>query len=173
MIKNILSYACGLTLLFAATAQASIEVRFSEGAPKDRFIISNNGKCDLKKITVNFDLSTSQGKLIFDITAAGAGVEVFQPFETTEGSLTLTPNTAVKDGDSTLSVQIKSLKPSARASFTIDVDDTLTVSERGMIIVSGSEIKGGTVNVTVGDMKPIKAIFGSNSRATITPENCN
>ena len=171
MIKNILSYSCGLAVLLAATAQANVDVHFSEGAPKDRFIISNSGECELKDLTVSFDLSTSQGKLIFDITGAGAGVEVFQPFETTEGSLSLAANSSVKDGDSKLSVQIKSLKPSKRASFTIDVDDTLTVSERGMIIVSGAEIKGGTVNIKIGNLKPATTVFGSDSKATV-PATC-
>lgn len=172
MTKKILSYSCGLALLFAATAQANIEVRFSEGAPKDRFTISNQSKCSIKNMTVDLDLSKSRGKLIFDITAAGAGVEVFQPFEVTEGKLTLASGKTVKDGDSGMSLLIESLKPGARVSFTIDVDDTLPSGALGMIRVADSEIQGGTVSIKTATMKPTTAAFGSNSRAFIALTKC-
>ena len=173
MTKNILAYACGLSLLLAVTAQANVEVRFSEGAPKDRFTISNQGECSLKNLTVDLDLSKSQGKLIFDITAAGAGVEVFQPFEVTEGKLKLASSEGVRDGDSGMSLLIEALEPGARVSFTIDVDDTLPVSSLGMIRVAGSEIKGGLVSLKMGNMKPATATFGTNSKAVIPVANCS
>ncbi|PWQ98162.1 aggregation factor core [Leucothrix pacifica] len=167
MIRTILSSVMSLSVFCAVSAaQANVDVYFSEGAPKDRFIITNQGECDLNALTVTFDLSTSQGKLIFDITGSGAGVEVFQPFEVTEGSLRLAPGTSVKDGDSSLSVAIKSLKTNEQASFTIDVDDTLTVSDRGMIIVSGSEVSGGEVELAIDGTAPVTTTFADNSRAT-------
>jgi len=172
MTTKILSYACALALFFSATAQADIEVRFSEGAPKDRFTISNQGKCSIKNMTVDLDLSKSRGKLIFDITAEGAGVEVFQPFEVTEGKLTLASGKAVKDGDSGLSLLIASLEPSERVSFTIDVDDTLPVSALGMIRVAGSEIQGGIVSVRTAAMKPATAAFNTNSTAVVKLAKC-
>ena len=173
MTKKILSYACGLSLFFAATAQADLEVRFSEGAPKDRFTISNQGECSLKNVTLDLDLSKSQGKLIFDITAAGAGVEVFQPFEVTEGKLKLASSDGVKDGDSGMSLLIEALQPGERVSFTIDVDDTLPVSSLGMIRVAGSEIKGGLVSLKIGNSKPATATFGTNSKAIIPVSSCS
>jgi len=173
MTKNILAFFCGLALLLTITAQANVEVRFSEGAPKDRFTISNKGKCPLKNLTVDLDLSKSQGKLIFDITGAGAGVEVFQPFEVTEGQLKLASGTSVKDGDSTLSLLITSLNPGQRASFTIDVDDTIPAGALGMIRVAGSEIKGGTVSVKLGDMKPASSAFNGNSIAVVPLAACS
>lgn len=173
MTKNILTISCGLALLLTSVAQANIEVRFSEGAPKDRFTISNQGKCSLKNLTVDLDLSKSQGKLIFDVTGAGAGVEVFQPFEVTEGKLKLASGTRVKDGDSGMSLSIESLKPSQRVSFTIDVDDTLPNGALGMIRVAGSEIKGGTVSVKAGNLKPANSTFGDNSIAVVPTTNCS
>lgn len=172
MIKNTLVLCYGLVFLLSSAAQANVEVRFSEGAPKDRFTISNKSKCSLKNVTVDLDLSKSQGKLIFDITSAGAGVEVFQPFEVTEGKLRLASGTTVKDGDSGMSLQIESLNPGQRVSFTIDVDDTIPSGALGMIRVAGSEIKGGTVNVKMGKMKPASSAFGSNSIALVPLANC-
>jgi len=173
MTKSTLSLSCGLALLLSATAQADVEVKFSEGAPKDRFTISNQGKCSLKNLMVDLDLSKSQGKLIFDITGAGAGVEVFQPFEVTEGDIKLASADGVKDGDSGMSLIIGSLNPGQRASFTIDIDDTIPSGARGMIIVAGSEIQGGTVSVKMGDMKPATAVFNNQSKATVPVSTCS
>ena len=172
MTKNRFFLSCGLAFLLTSAAQANIEVRFSEGAPKDRFTISNQSKCSLKNIAVDLDLSKSQGKLIFDITGAGAGVEVFQPFEVTEGALKLAAGNTVKDGDSTMSLEIESLKPGSSVSFTIDVDDTLPISALGMIRVAGSEIQGGLVSAKVGKLKATTATFSANSKAVIPLAKC-
>lgn len=173
MTKTILSYSCGLALFFTAAAQANIEVRFSEGAPKDRFTFTNQSNCVLKNVTADLDLSKSQGKLIFDITGAGAGVEVFQPFEVTEGKLKLASGESVKDGDSGMSLLIESMNPGERVSFTIDVDDTVPAGALGMIRVAGSEIKGGTVSIKMGDMKATTAAFTANSKAIIPLAKCS
>ena len=173
MILKTLTISSSLALLLISAAQANVEVRFSEGAPKDRFTISNQGKCALKNLTVDLDLSQSQGKLIFDVTGAGAGVEVFQPFEVTEGQLKLASGTSVKDGDSGMSLAIKSLNPGQRVSFTIDVDDTIPAGALGMIRVAGSEIKGGMVTLKQGDKKSGSAAFSSDSLAVIPLSKCS
>ena len=172
MTRTFLSYSCGLALLLSATAQADIEIRFSEGAPKDRFIITNQGECKISNLTLDLDLSKSQGKLIFDITAAGSGVDVFQPFEITEGKMKLASGATVKDGDSSLSLQIESINPGERVSFTIDVDDTLPVSSLGMIRVAGSEIQGGEVTIQSVEIPKTSAVFGNNSRAMVVMPKC-
>ena len=46
----------------------------------------------------------------------------------------LASGAAVKDGGSSLSLQIESINPGERVSFTIDVDDTLPVSSLGIIV---------------------------------------
>ncbi|NEQ55361.1 MAG: hypothetical protein F6K11_35460, partial [Leptolyngbya sp. SIO3F4] len=115
-------------------ANAVVNVEFIESAPKDRFVITNMGSCTLTGLTLELDLSQSAGKLIFDTTATGAGVEVFQPFEVEAGDIV--PLGGVNDGDSKLALQIVSLAPGNRASFTIDVDDTLPRSELGQIRVA-------------------------------------
>ena len=70
--KSILTATVGL---FAATSlQAGVQIRFIEGAPKDRFVLTNVGACEVETSTVKIDLSQSAGRLIFDVTDKGAGV---------------------------------------------------------------------------------------------------
>ena len=52
MMKFILA---ALTLT-AGAAQADLAVRFDEGAPKDRFSLTNTGDCALPAFSVLFDI---------------------------------------------------------------------------------------------------------------------
>jgi hypothetical protein len=133
--------------LAALPAAADIAVRFIEGAPKDRFVITNPGRCALENAELVVDLGGSAAGLVFDVTASGAGVEVFQPFELESGAEALIGRPRVADGDTRLSVSIRRLEPGGRIAFTIDVDDTR--SPRG-ITVSDSEIEGAVVRLTAG-----------------------
>lgn len=160
-----------LILMSASFVHANVAVKFIEGAPKDRFVVTNTGQCLLQGLRVDIDLTNSTGGLIFDTTATGAGVEVFQPFEVTSGDITLNGDARVNDGDKELSIIISSIQPMASVSFTIDVDDTMRNSERGMIIVSGSEMEGGMVTVTQGSLAN-SGIFGRNSNAKVNMAFC-
>ncbi|MEM8859357.1 MAG: hypothetical protein AAGD96_13605 [Chloroflexota bacterium] len=151
-----------------ATQDTTIQINFIESAPKDRFVIQNSGTCTLDEASVTIDLIDSNGKLIFDTTGAGAGVEVFQPFEIAEGQLELISSEEVIDGDTALTVRIQSLQPGSQVGFTIDVDDTLTDSELGMIRVTGSEISGGLVMVSTAGQISASATFGDDSAASVS-----
>ena len=120
-----------LTLCTIQSANANLQVNFIESAPKDSFVIKNIGNCNLANLTLEIDLNNSRGQLIFDTTATGAGVEVFQPFEVKTGQLTLISASSVDDGDKSLSVTVEELLPNASVSFTIDVDDTMPKSHLG------------------------------------------
>ncbi|TEW52225.1 aggregation factor core [Psychromonas algicola] len=162
---NIRLSILSFTYLFVSQfAHANIEVTFFESAPKDKFVLTNTGQCMLKDLTVNIDLSNSVGKLIFDTTATGAGVEVFQPFQITRGNLKLT-STDVKDGDSLLSLSITTLNAKDHVSFTIDVDDTLVRSELGNIRVSGSEITNANIQITTENKQISAASFNNKGEA--------
>lgn len=158
---------------FSQYSQANIEVSFTESAPKDRFSIKNAGTCDLKQLIVNIDLTQSDGLLIFDTTAVGAGVEVFQPFEIRTGNLALHSTKAVQDGDTELTVKIDNIRPNETVSFTIDVDDTLPKSELGMIRVTGPEMNNGRVQVGVGAGAMTTATFGPNNKAVALLSTCS
>jgi len=172
MIRTLLALVCASTFLLTQTATADIEVRFIESAPKDRFVIANRGECDLLNLAVEIDLAPSAGRLIFDTTATGAGVDVYQPFEIATGDIELISSPDVADGDAQLTLSIRRLSPAGSASFTIDVDDTLPVSELGMIRVAGSEISNGLVRARVGQQEQVVAAFGSNGRATAMLPPC-
>lgn len=88
-----------LTMLVSLTspALADVQVRFDEGAPKDRFTVTNIGGCALGPTAVTIDLEGSPYGLIFDVTDRGAGVEVFQPFEVSTGDKILKTRPQVRD----------------------------------------------------------------------------
>ncbi|WP_164661226.1 aggregation factor core [Tropicibacter sp. Alg240-R139] len=152
----------------ASAAQAELSVTFIESAPKDRFVISNSGSCDIVSGTLRLELSSSKGALIFDVTGSGAGVEVYQPFELIEGRSALSKIPSVMDGQTALDLDIDHLKSGASIAFTIDVDDTLGARE---ITVTGSEISGATLHLTQGN-RTNSAAFSSAATATLPSRSC-
>ena len=150
-----------------AQDETTVSVRFVESAPKDRFVFENRGSCLIGEATVEIDLAETAGKLIFDTTETGAGVEVFQPFEILEGDISLVSGSRVEDGDRMLTVQIFGLEEGGRAGFTIDVDDTLTDSDLGMIRVTESEMSGGRISMIHGEFGSATAVFDDVSQAVL------
>lgn len=157
-----------IALLLASPAAADITAKFSEGAPKDRFTLTNTGECVLPAMTVKLDLGTSPAGLIFDVTASGAGVEVFQPFELVSGAENLTELPAVVDGDSAIVLPLSGLGPNQSVSFTIDVDDTGGGRE---ITVNGSEIAGATVIASFG-ANSVSGVFSDRATAIVHTAAC-
>lgn len=172
MLNVRLPIVASVWLLAGQLAHANVEVTFVESAPKDRFVLHNTSQCALNDLTVHLDLSNSVGRLIFDTTATGAGVEVFQPFEVKKGNLKLISASEVKDGDSTLSLSIQSIAANDSVSFTIDVDDTLTQSELGNIRVSGSEITNALIEITTKEQQTSVAMFDNKGKAMVPFPSC-
>ena len=161
-----------LALVSIVFAQTTLEVRFIESAPKDSFVISNLGECNLNEFVLTIDLTDSTGKLIFDTTETGAGVEVFQPFEVVKGNIELASSDFVNDGDTVLNLKITELNADSSSSFTIDLDDTLVNSTLGMIRVTGSEIANATITVNTQNEESFSAIFNDKSTATLPLTEC-
>ncbi|WP_342075221.1 aggregation factor core [Yoonia sp. SS1-5] len=156
-------------ILGASSAQADIELRFIEGAPKDRFdLIATGPACNDAPLEVTIDLSGAQGGLIFDVTAAGQGVEVYQPFELVAGADLLQSATSLRDGDQVLTLSLRALPAGQVLSFTTDLDDTGGGRE---ITVDGAEIAGASVIVTNGAATQT-AEFGPDARAIIDQSDC-
>ncbi|MEM9851395.1 MAG: aggregation factor core [Pseudomonadota bacterium] len=160
-----LTLATTLGLAIAAPASADIRATFLEGAPKDRFTVENTSACAIRDVALTIDLRPSQGGLIFDTTAQGQGVEVFQPFELTAGADTLRRPPEVADGDQALTLEIGLLPPGRAISFTIDVDDTRGGRE---ITVNGDEITGAHLVAAIGGAW-VKAPFKGPSAALPHP----
>nr|WP_050606176.1 hypothetical protein [Ruegeria sp. 6PALISEP08] len=164
--KSILAAILGS--LAATSLQAGVQIRFIEGAPKDRFVLTNVGACEVEASTLKIDLSQSAGRLIFDVTEKGAGVEVFQPLEFVEGADALRQIPAVVDGQDSIELEIASFGAGDKLAFTIDVDDTIGQRE---ITVTGSEIEGATVSYTDAD-KTSTATFSSEALVNVTTKDC-
>lgn len=157
----------------ASAEQTSIGVVFTEGAPKDSFNLRNRGNCIAEPAEIRIDLESSRGRLIFDTTGSGAGVEVFQPFEIINGRELVSSVHPVRDGDNQVIVHFTSLPPKSTFAFTIDVDDRLTGSELGQIRITGSEIEGATVTVRQRDGAGASSSrFSTNASAIIDGVLC-
>lgn len=154
--------------VMASTAFADIRVEFDEGAPKDRFTISNLSSCALQQGQVLIDLSKSKAGLIFDTTGNGAGVEVFQPLEFTRGQKFLTNKPSVKDGDNRVLLAFRNFDAGSSISFTIDVDDTIGQRE---ITVSGAEIEGAAFTYKSGSVAG-EAFFNASAVAQLSVKGC-
>jgi len=156
-----------ITFLLAMTASSSVaesvSVSFSDGAPKDRFELSNLS-CDLENVILSIDLTQTPAGLIFDVTGTGAGVEVFQPVEVTAGTLSVAP---VTDGAQMLVMSIPSFPRGAKYTLTADLDDTVSGRQ---ITVSGSEMLGATVSLTMAEVQAI-APFADNGEAIVDLAN--
>ena len=167
-MKTKISIALAL-MVTATAASADFSARFIEGAPKDTFRLqAGSVACIDGPVSVQFDLTGSAGKLIFDVTEAGAGVEVFQPFELVAGGDRVVGASDVVDGDMTLRVDLSSLPAGAELTFTIDVDDTIGARE---ITVGRSEIVGATVTLSAGGVD-ITGVFDETATAVVDWPNC-
>ncbi|WP_226689739.1 aggregation factor core [Ruegeria arenilitoris] len=157
-----------LVLLASTSLQAGVQIRFIEGAPKDRFVLTNVGTCEVEASTLKIDLSQSAGRLIFDVTESGAGVEVFQPLEFVEGADALRQLPLVVDGQNTIELEIATLAVGDNLAFTIDVDDTTGQRE---ITVTGSEIEGATVSYADA-VETKTATFSSDAVVNVATKDC-
>lgn len=155
-----------IPLLFAGPALADLEVQFIEGAPVDRFSFALTGGCTIDQATLTIDLTETAGQLIFDTTAQGAGVEVFQPFVLVEGASQVATLPTVLDGDKILSLELSRLE--APLAFTTDLDDTIGARE---ITVSGGEIEGARVDLRMNGTT-YSAAFSEGAGARIALPDC-
>ena len=171
LIATMTVWVFGATFAMADTT--TMTVTFRESAPKDSFEVRNTGNCQAIPITLHIDLGKSRGRLIFDVTGKGAGVEVFQPFEIMRGRQLAAATPLVRDGDDQLSLRLQRLQPADVFAFTIDVDDTLKDSALGQIRVAGFEIEGATATVaTDGKRNTVQAIFSSDATAVLQRVPC-
>ncbi|MEP4196786.1 MAG: aggregation factor core [Aliishimia sp.] len=169
MKSSILRFSTVAGLLMSSPVYADVKVQFIEGAPKDRFVITNVGDCDWGARQLEIDFSASNGGLFFDVTGSGAGVEVFQPFEVTAGAERLVKEPTISDGDQSVTLDMSGLGLGETIAFTTDVDDTNGTRE---ITVANGEISGTTVSIFVGG-KTHSANMDADAEVLITTSNCD
>lgn len=139
--------AAAAALAFATPALAEIRVSFEDSAPTDIFTISHKGACALGPFTLELDLGGSAGRLYFDTTASGAGVQVYQPFRLVAGAQRVVAISPVGDGDERVQLSFSRFEPGEEVAFTIDVDDRMTAGPLGQTQVAGSEIAGAQIAI--------------------------
>jgi hypothetical protein len=172
----ILAAFCAITGPAAhAACTVSVDISFREGAPRDRFTIANTSS-SASIASVELDLDGSAGRLVFDTVEGGTGVEVFQPYRSESGDAGLIGAPVVADGATALALQFEQFGPGQSYTFSIDVDDRLTRSDMGQIMVSGREIEGAMVTVGLRDATGAivrrRAAFDDDSAARIA-ETCS
>ncbi|MEO1110585.1 MAG: aggregation factor core [Pseudomonadota bacterium] len=163
---TVLAIIGGLSL--SSPSYADLKLQFFEGAPKDRFVVANIGSCDIEAAYVEIDFAASNAGLIFDVTGSGAGVEVFQPFEVTQGGQLLADQPSISDGDQRITLNLTSLPIKQSIAFTIDVDDTAGTRE---ITVADGEMSGTTVSLHVAD-KTYTAVIETGAQVTLEFPDC-
>jgi hypothetical protein len=170
MIGNTMKALALLTAaaMLSTPALAQVTVSFIEGAPKDRFVIENAGRCELAATILTIDLSTAASGLVFDVTDSGPGVEVSQPFELISGQDLVQQHSMIADGDTTVTLELSSLAPGETVGFTIDIDDT---SGRTETMVAGNEISGAEVTVKTLGQDYIEAI-SAKAHAVLPVSGC-
>lgn len=151
--------------------------RFIESAPRDRFSIQNTSAEGWLIHRIQLDLDDTEGKLIFDVTAEGAGVEVFQPFrDEAEGKANLLNAPRILDGDTKIDLNFENFTSGQQYQFSIDVDDQLAQSQLGQIRVSGSEMMGATMILDIsgpdGAGHTVSGVFDNSNRATLLASTC-
>lgn len=171
-MQSLSAFLTGAIVLMATPLVAEIRFSFIESAPKDSFNITNDAACATGPLEVMIDLSTSAGKLIFDTTDAGAGVEVFQPFDLIAGGEFVLSASPIADGDDKMQMTLSSMSPGAEVVFTIDVDDQLKDGALGQIRVVGAEIEGARATVVLSPNKKLTGAFNQRGRAVLAYDAC-
>ena len=168
MNKIVFALSALSTISISSTVLADLQVQFIEGAPKDRFSITNTGDCALAAGQFEINFANSNAGLIFDVTGSDAGVEVFQPFEMTVGAGNLATQPSISDGDQRAILEMSGLGVNETIAFTIDVDDTSGARE---ITVAGDEITGTTVSLYT-DGTTYSAVMDAQAKVSLTTPAC-
>lgn len=74
-------YLAAIACVAASPSFSDIRVQFLEGAPKDRFVITNQGQCALEAAQVEIDLSGSEAGLILMLRMPDQVLRCFSPLK--------------------------------------------------------------------------------------------
>ncbi len=160
-----------LFALFAGPGVAEMSARFVEGAPSDVLEIDNSGSCDFGPLQLDIDLSGAPAGLLFDVTAGGPGVSVFQSPRLVAGAELVTGFSELTDGDRALSLDLAGLPAGAGIVIYVDIDDTLADGPLGQTRVAGAEIAGATLRVVSGAVAA-SAAFDAEGVARVAVSAC-
>lgn len=75
MTKTTLAISSLVVLFLSSPSNADLQVQFIESAPKDRFVIINDGSCDLDPAEFTNNFAASNACLVFYVPDTGAGLD--------------------------------------------------------------------------------------------------
>lgn len=156
-------------VLFVQSAHADIAVRFTESAPKDRFVLTNRAACEIATGSITIDLSTSASGLLFDTDPSGSGENVAQPFEIARSENVSVSFAPVPDGASTAEIRVRNFLPGGEIEVTVDVDDSLRSGPRGVQMIDGSEMAGARITFATGSGATRAGVLPPRSTAKARP----
>ena len=141
-------------VVFGTAARADIAVRFTEAAPKDRFVVTNGTGCHIAAGSIIIDLGPAPAGLLFDTDPTGPGENVAQPLELARAENATATFAAVPDGATTAEIRLRDFLPGGEIEVTVDVDDSDRSGPRGVQMIDGSEMAGARVTFASGSDTP-------------------
>lgn len=166
-----LALATALPVPFAV-AGSELTVSFQEAAPKDVIVIRNATGCPLPGFELRIDLRPSAGRLLFDTTPGGAGIDLAQPFEIVEGGAMVEAFADLTDGDRIARIRFRRMDVGGQVTVNLDLDDTLPEGPLGPTLVTPEEIAGAAVFMAREGLPEISAQFGLDGWAALPLGQC-
>ena len=155
-----------------------IRVTFSEGAPRDAFLIENKSQSDWELIAVTLDLEPAEGGLFFDTTAGGKGSSVYQVYRTEGGSAQLQWVAPLADGATEMTLNFKAFPPGREFRFSVDLDTTYSDAAYGTQ-VRAEDLNGAMLRAMLRGPNGLLSAregrfgdFGDGNSARISPGLC-
>lgn len=171
-LRGLIVAAVATLAIAPASANADLVVRFLEGAPKDRFVVTNSSGCTYDRGTLIIDLGTSPMGLYFDTKRGGAGQNVAQPFEIAGLNKLEASAEPVADGAMTAKVLFSDFTPEASLEITVDVDDSVRSGPMGVQMIANNEMMGATVRAVFEDSTAREARFDADGEARVAAPTC-
>lgn len=155
-----------------------IRVTFSEGAPRDAFLIENKSQSNWELIAVTLDLRSADGGLFFDTTAGGKGSSVYQLYRTEGGSAQLQWVAPLADGATEMTLNFKAFPPGRQFRFSTDLDTTFSEAAFGTQVRS-EDLNGALLRAMLRGPNGLLSAregrfgaFGDGNTARISPGLC-
>lgn len=153
-----------LAMSLAAPAAADVEVQFF-GNRGDNFVIVNTGACSVRDARIEIDLGPTVGGVFFDVSDAPPGYQYPQPFRLWVGAEYLEDIPVVKDGDTKIVLNVKSLPGGSFIRFSADTDFE---KEGSGAYTNTSFVEGGFVRISNAD----DAVFDEDGYAFVAVGDC-
>ena len=148
----------------------AVELTYSESAPADFVVVRHLSPQGWSLEAVNWDLTPSNGALVFDTVEGGLGIGQSAAFNRLDGDVTLSDIPLIADGGSSLTLSFDAFPAGAMFRFSIDLDDTVSGASGTMISnseLAGAQVTAEFVHVTMATVSRLEGAFGPDATATL------